>query len=164
MGNPMPSQGRTDPGIRNQIFTSTYQNSDGYYALNIDFLTANVMIKCDGSWSSEVQDNFNQYVRGKYLTFQLHTAGKYLNVSQAPILDYRIWSSDPGNGYQVKWRWRLIKHKKSKKKSIQQVLWWGRNWPGSVSSNFVFPRRRKLQIRVEDEGFLHQGGRIHCSV
>ena len=41
MGNPMPAQGRTDPGIRNQIFTSTYQNSDGYYALNVDFITAN---------------------------------------------------------------------------------------------------------------------------
>ena len=45
MGNPMPAQGRTDPGIRNQIFTSTYQNDDGYYALNVDFITANVMIK-----------------------------------------------------------------------------------------------------------------------
>ena len=91
MGNPMPSQGRTDPGIRNQIFTSTYQNDDGYYALNVDFITANVMIKCDGSWSSEVQDNFNQYVRGEYLTFQLDSS-KYLNVSQAQILHYRIWS------------------------------------------------------------------------
>ena len=116
MGNPMPAQGRTDPGIRNQIFTSTYQNSDGYYALNVDFVTANVMVKCDGSWSSEVQDNFDQYVRGKYLAFQLD-ASKYLNVSQAQILNYRIWSSDPGNGHQVKWRlsWRLIKHKKSNK-------------------------------------------------
>ena len=114
MGNPMPAQGRTDPGIRNQIFTSTYQNSDGYYALNVDFVTANVMVKCDGSWSSEVQDNFDQYVRGKYLAFQ-PDASKYLNVSQAQILNYRIWSSDPGNGYQVKWRLRLIKDKKSKK-------------------------------------------------
>ena len=74
MGNPMPSQGRTDPGIRNQIFTSTYQNKDGYYALNVDFITANVMIKCDGSWSSEVQDNFNQYVRGKYATVLLDSS------------------------------------------------------------------------------------------
>ena len=116
MGNPMPAQGRTDPGIRNQIFTSTYQNSDGYYALNVDFVTANVMVKCDGSWSSEVQDNFDQYVRGKYLAFHLD-ASKYLNVSQAQILNYRIWSSDPGYGHQVKWRlsWRLIKHKKSNK-------------------------------------------------
>ena len=28
------------------------------------FVTANVMIKCDASWTSDVYDNFNQYVRG----------------------------------------------------------------------------------------------------
>ena len=79
MGNPMPSQGKTDPGapsllllsssiiligIRNQIFSPIYQNNDGYYALDESFVTANVMIKCDASWTSDVYDNFNQYVRG----------------------------------------------------------------------------------------------------
>ena len=78
----MPSQGKTDPGIslqkenaislksrnnlgiRNQIFSPIYQNNDGYYALDESFVTANVMIKCDASWTSDVYDNFNQYVRG----------------------------------------------------------------------------------------------------
>ena len=64
MGNPIPSQGKIDPGIRNQIFQPIYQNADRYYALDVDFVTANVMIKCDASWTSEVYDNLNQYVKG----------------------------------------------------------------------------------------------------
>lgn len=59
-------------GIRNQIFQPIYQNSDGYYALAESFLTANVMIKCDASWTSEIYDNFNQYVQGK---LRLSTTG-----------------------------------------------------------------------------------------
>ena len=60
------------PGIRNQIFQPIYQNSDGYYALAESFLTANVMIKCDASWTSEIYDNFDQYVKGK---LKLSTTG-----------------------------------------------------------------------------------------
>ena len=59
-------------GIRNQIFQPIFQNSDGYYALAESFLTANVMIKCDASWTSETYDNFNQYVQGK---LRLSTTG-----------------------------------------------------------------------------------------
>ena len=53
-------------GIRNQIFSPIYQNNDGYYALDESFVTANGMIKCDASWTSDVYDNFNQYVRGNW--------------------------------------------------------------------------------------------------
>ena len=54
---------RISSGIRNQIFQPIFQNSDGYYALAESFVTANVMIKCDASWTSETYDNFNQYVQ-----------------------------------------------------------------------------------------------------
>lgn len=64
-------QGKTDPGIRNQIFQPIYQNADGYYALDVDFVTANVMIKCDAAWTSEVYDNFNQYVKGWMSQFKI---------------------------------------------------------------------------------------------
>ncbi|XP_023334523.1 uncharacterized protein LOC111706009 isoform X2 [Eurytemora carolleeae] len=65
MGNPNPDRGKTDPGIRNLIFEPMYRNKDGYYAMQVDFLTANINIKCDASWSSEVYDNFKDYVKGK---------------------------------------------------------------------------------------------------
>ncbi|XP_023334455.1 uncharacterized protein LOC111705962 isoform X2 [Eurytemora carolleeae] len=65
MGNPNPDRGKTDPGIRNQIFNPMIQNADGYYAMRAGFLTANIMIKCDASWNSEVFDNFKDYVKGK---------------------------------------------------------------------------------------------------
>ena len=61
---PFPSNLELNLGIRNQIFSPIYQNNDGYYALDESFVTANVMIKCDASWTSDVYDNFNQYVRG----------------------------------------------------------------------------------------------------
>ena len=38
-------------GIRNQIFQHVFKNSDGYYALAEDYLTANTMIKCDADWT-----------------------------------------------------------------------------------------------------------------
>ena len=65
MGNPVPVHGKSDPGIRNQIFNSMDRNPDGHYALNDQFITANVMIKCDASWTSEVYDNFDQYIKGR---------------------------------------------------------------------------------------------------
>ena len=45
MGNPNPTKGNYDPGIRSQIFVPTFRNKDGYYALDMSFLTANVQIK-----------------------------------------------------------------------------------------------------------------------
>jgi len=65
MGNPSPERGKTDPGIRNQIFEPMYQNDDGHYALQGSFITGNIMVKCDATWSAEVYDNFNDYVKGK---------------------------------------------------------------------------------------------------
>ena len=71
-------------GIRNQIFQPIYQNNDGYYALDESFVTANVMIKCDASWSAEVYDNFQQYVSGKVRS---STTG--YGVHALPITDIR---------------------------------------------------------------------------
>ena len=106
MGNPMPAQGRTDPGIRNQIFSSTFQNEDGYYALNVDFITANVQIKCDASWSSQVHDNYNQYVQG--------TTPDITRNSKYPDTPGKVRSSTTGYGVQtpeMDVRLELIKQK-----------------------------------------------------
>ena len=45
MGNPNPTKGNYDPGVRNQIFVPTVRNRDGYYALDTSFITANAQIK-----------------------------------------------------------------------------------------------------------------------
>ena len=45
MGDPNPEKGHFDPGIRNQLFTPTVRNKDGYYALDRSFITANSQIK-----------------------------------------------------------------------------------------------------------------------
>ncbi len=65
MGNPNPGRGNSDPGIRNQIFSPMFRNEDGYYKLDMGFVTANHQIKCDATWSSEVFENFKDYVQGK---------------------------------------------------------------------------------------------------
>jgi hypothetical protein len=65
MGNPNPGRGNADPGIRNQIFSPMRRNEDGYYQLDMRFVTANHQIKCDATWASEVFDNFDSYVEGK---------------------------------------------------------------------------------------------------
>ena len=41
------------------------RNEDGYYKLDMTFVTANHQIKCDATWSSKVFDNFKDYVKGK---------------------------------------------------------------------------------------------------
>ena len=45
MGDPNPSKGNYDPGIRDQIFVPTVRTKDGYYALDMSFITANAQIK-----------------------------------------------------------------------------------------------------------------------
>ena len=45
MGDPNPSKGNYDPGIRDQIFIPTVRTKDGYYALDMSFITANAQIK-----------------------------------------------------------------------------------------------------------------------
>ena len=45
MGDPNPSKGNYDPGIRDQIFIPTIRTKDGYYALDMSFITANAQIK-----------------------------------------------------------------------------------------------------------------------
>ena len=45
MGDPNPSKGNYDPGVRDQIFVPTVRTKDGYYALAKSFLTANAQIK-----------------------------------------------------------------------------------------------------------------------
>jgi len=83
MGNPSPERGKTDPGIRNQIFNPMYQNDDGYYAMQGSFITANIMIKCDATWTAEVYDSFNDYVKGKMAT---SSSGYGIQVS--PTVDF----------------------------------------------------------------------------
>ena len=65
MGNPNPGHGMADPGIRNQIFSPMIKNEDAHYQLDTTFVTANHQIKCDATWSSNVYDNYRQYVDGK---------------------------------------------------------------------------------------------------
>ena len=48
-------------GIRNQIFQHVFKNSDGYYALAEDYLTANTMIKCDADWT-QARRLLSQYI------------------------------------------------------------------------------------------------------
>ena len=99
-------------GIRNQIFQHVFKNSDGYYALAEDYLTANTMIKCDADWTQarrllsqyihrsghippvhtvtidevqEVYDNYNQYVSGK---MKSSTTG--YGIQALPELDLRF--------------------------------------------------------------------------
>lgn len=50
MGNPDPGQGRSDPGIRNQIFSPMIRNQDGLYELDGTFVTANPQVKAS-SWN-----------------------------------------------------------------------------------------------------------------
>ena len=45
MGDPNPSKGNYDPGVRDQIFSPTVRTKDGYYALDMSFVTANAQIK-----------------------------------------------------------------------------------------------------------------------
>ena len=45
MGDPNPSKGNYDPGVRDQIFPPTVRTKDGYYALDMSFITANAQIK-----------------------------------------------------------------------------------------------------------------------
>lgn len=65
MGDPNPGKGLADPGIRNQIFSPMKRNQDGHYVLDTSFVTANHQIKCDATWSSQVFDNFKDYVNGQ---------------------------------------------------------------------------------------------------
>ena len=67
MGDPNPGKGLADPGIRNQIFLPMKRNQDGHYELDTSFVTANHQIKCDATWSSQVFDNFKDYVDGQGL-------------------------------------------------------------------------------------------------
>lgn len=64
-GNPNPGHGMADPGIRNQIFSPMVKNEDSHYKLDTSFVTANHQIKCDATWTSQVYDNFMDYVNGK---------------------------------------------------------------------------------------------------
>ena len=88
-----------------------------------------------------------------------------MNVSQAPILDYRIWSSDPGNGYQVKWRWRLIKHKKSQKKNLSSKSSDGEGIGLEASLPTLFSREEGSSKSVSKmrDFFIKEGGSIALS-
>ena len=93
------------------------------------------------------------------------TVSKYLNVSQTQILHYRIWSSDPGNGYQVKWRWRLIKHKKLKKKSLSSKSSDGEGLSLEASLPTLFSREEGSSKSVSKmrDFFTKEGGSIAVS-
>ena len=56
MGNPNPSKGNVDPGIRNQIFAPMIRNSDGHYEVDGSFINGNEQVKCDADFSSRVYD------------------------------------------------------------------------------------------------------------
>ena len=56
MGNPNPTKGNVDPGIRNQIFSPMVRNSDGHYEVDGSFITGNEQVKCDADFSSRVYD------------------------------------------------------------------------------------------------------------
>merc|ERR1711974_380942 len=108
MGNPNPTRGNSDPGIRNQIFEPMFRNQDGYYQMDRSFVTANTQIKCDATWSSHIYDKMKDYVDGKANSmatgFGIETGVEiegYVSITDAdeakatiPPLFSRAWSTN----------------------------------------------------------------------
>merc|ERR1712243_659 len=91
MGDPNPSKGNYDPGVRDQIFAPTVRTKDGYYALDMSFVTANAQIKCDASWSTDIYDTYKKYLDQKN---QSPSASQFS--IKLPSLFSRSWEKEEG--------------------------------------------------------------------
>ena len=48
-GNPHPSRGSTDPGLRKQIFQPMVRDQDGHYTLDGRFVTGNEQVRAEST-------------------------------------------------------------------------------------------------------------------
>ena len=138
-------------GIRNQIFQHVFKNSDGYYALAEDYLTANTMIKCDADWT-QARRLLSKYIcRCTYFNSKWSAGGVWqlqpVCLRKDEILNNWIWNTSSARfRSQVcnTKRWRAICSRIHKKMLVEKIMWQRNSiWI------FVFPSKQVSNLGLE---------------